>query len=102
LATATGATRIVVLPVTHTSPPAARTAVEIPRAVKASLGLDAAPSWIMCDEFNEFAWPGFDMGKTDAGRPSFGFLPRGLITSVRAEVAAARARRAFKTVSRDA
>ena len=97
----TGETRIAVLPVTHTPPDATRSAIEIPPAVKAHLMLDAAPSWIMCDEFNEFDWPGFDVGKTPAGASSFGLLPRGLIDAVRAEAAAARARGAFKTIPRD-
>jgi len=86
---------------THTRPGAERSAVEVPRSAKTQLGLSAAPSWIMCDEFNEFTWPGFDAGKTPAGKPSFGFLPRGTIAAVRAEALAARARGAFKSVSRD-
>lgn len=101
LQTKTDATRVAVLPVTHTPPAPARSAVEIPRAVKAQLGLSAARSWIVCDEFNEFIWPGFDAGKTPAGKPSFGFLPRGVIAAVRAEAASARARGAFKSVPRD-
>jgi hypothetical protein len=97
----TGATRIAVLPITHAPPVSNRSAVEIPRQVKAMLGLSAARSWIMCDEFNEFMWPALDAGRTPAGKPSFGFLTRGLVAVVRAEAAAARARGAFKTVSRD-
>jgi len=75
--------------------------VEIPRATKAQLGLSAAPSWVMCDEFNEFIWPGFDTGKTPSGSPTFGFLPRGVIAAIRKEAAAARARGTFKTIRRD-
>ncbi len=97
-----GATRVAVLPVTHTRPRPERSAVEIPRLVKAQLRLDPVRSWVICDEFNEFTWPALDTGRTPAGKPSFGYLPRGLIASIRAEAAAARARGAFKTVSRDA
>ncbi len=96
-----GALRVAVLPMTHTRPGAGRSAVEVPRSAKAQLGLGSAPSWIMCDEFNEFTWPGFDAGKTPAGKPSFGFLSRGTLGAVRAEALAARARGAFKSVSRD-
>lgn len=97
-----GATRVAVLPVTHARPEPTRSAVELPAKAKTQLGLSAARSWIICDEFNEFTWPGFDAGKTPAGKPSFGFLPRGVIAAVRAEASAARARGAFKSVPRDA
>jgi mRNA-degrading endonuclease toxin of MazEF toxin-antitoxin module len=97
----TGETRVAVLPITHSPPAATRSAVELPRPVKALLGLSAARSWIMCDEFNEFTWPALDAGKTPAGKPSFGFLTRGVISSVRHEAAAARARGTFKVVPRD-
>lgn len=96
----TGPTRVAVLPVTHTPPEPDRSAVELPRVVKARLGLDPARSWVMCDEYNEFVWPALDAGKTPAGKPSFGFLPRGVLSAVRDEALAARSRGAFKTVSR--
>jgi hypothetical protein len=96
-----GETKIAVVPVTHTKPPASRSAVELPREVKSRLGLDAARSWVICDEANEFTWPGYDIAKTPSGRPSFGFLPRGLLERIRAEFAAARARGAVKPVPRD-
>lgn len=70
LPTKAGATRVAMLPITHTPPAPERSAVEVPRAVKAQLGLSDARSWVMCDEFNEFTWPGFDAGKTPAGKPS--------------------------------
>lgn len=94
-------TRVLVLPMTHTAPGPERSAVEIPRATKAQLGLSAARSWVICDEFNEFIWPGFDVGKTPAGKPAYGFLPRGAIAAIRKEATAARARGAFKSVRRD-
>lgn len=94
-------TRVAVVPITHAKPSAERSVVEIPPHVKAQLSLSSARSWIMCDEFNEFVWPGFDLGKTPSGKSNFGFLPRGLMAAVRAQAAAAHARGAFKTVSRD-
>jgi hypothetical protein len=96
-----GATRVAVVPVTHRAPTEDRSAVEIPAQVKSQLGLSVAPSWIICDEFNEFVWPGFDLGKTSSGRATFGFLPRGVIAQVRSEAAAARTRGRLKQVSRD-
>ena len=94
-------TRLLVAPMTHARPGSTRTAILVPSAVKAHLGLDSASSWIMCDEVNEFDWPGWDVGKTPKGTTSYGFLPRGLIAAVRSEVAAAYRRGAFRTVDRD-
>lgn len=38
----------------------ADTALPVPPAVRRTPGLDEAPSWVMTDEVNLFAWPGFD------------------------------------------
>jgi hypothetical protein len=57
-----GVDRIVtVAPPTHRPPRDRAVAIEVPPAVKRHLGLDAQRSWIICDEVNEFAWPGFDL-----------------------------------------
>ena len=96
-----GKTRIAMLPVTHSQPDATRRAIVLPVGVKALLGLDESSSWIMCDEYNEFEWPGFDLGKTPAGFATYGRLPPGLLNAVRAEVLAARKARALRVVSRD-
>lgn len=99
--TSSGETRVALLPVTHAEPPASRRAVEIPALVKEKLGLDAERSWIVCDEANEFVWPGFDIAKTASGHPSYGFLPRGLLAKVRSEFVAARQDGRLKSVERD-
>ena len=77
-----------------------RTAVELPPRVKAYLGLSAPRSWIICDEYNEFAWPGVYLEATPAGGASFGFVPDALLERVRIEFRAARARGALKGVPR--
>lgn len=97
-----GAPRVAVVPITHRLPGPSRDTVEIPPQVKAQMGLSVSRSWIICDEFNEFVWPRFDIGETAGGKPTFGFLPRGLIALVRERVAKARARGALKSISRDA
>jgi hypothetical protein len=60
--------------------------VEIPRAVKRRLGLDASPSWIVTSEFNAFLWPGPDISAalTNAEYESFfhGVLPQHLTDRV--------------------
>ena len=96
----TGIRRVAVCPVTSQQPDSTRSAVEMPRRVKTHLGFDAARSWIVCDEYNEFDWPGVDLDRTSTGAAAFGHVPDALVDRVRAEMLAARARGALKRVSR--
>lgn len=91
---------IAVAPVT-TQFSARRESVELPIGVKRKLGLDLRRSWIVCDELNQFEWPGFDLNPTPSGAPSFGFIPLSLLQRVRASSEAARVRGGLKMVSRD-
>jgi hypothetical protein len=52
---------VAVVPITHSQPRDPNAAVEIPLPVKRHLGLDSEHSWVILDELNEFAWPGFDL-----------------------------------------
>ena len=75
---------VTVAPITHTPPRNPLLAIEIPPRVKQHLGLDAKPSWIVVDEFNEFVWPGFDL-RPVPGNPSrydYGFLPPALFATI--------------------
>ena len=66
-----------VAPITHSPPVDLRVAFALPAAVKQHLGLDAERSWVILDEVNEFAWPGYDLrpiGKS-RDRYAYGFLP---------------------------
>src|SRR5208337_1746796 len=74
------ATIVTVAPITHTAPSDPAAAMEIPPKVKQHLGLDCERSWIILDEFNEFAWPGFDLRPVPGkpGRYEYGFLPPAL------------------------
>jgi hypothetical protein len=58
--------------------------MEIPPKVKQHLGLDSERSWIVLDEFNEFAWPGFDLRPLPGapGRYEYGFLPPALYRKI--------------------
>ena len=81
-----GQTSVTVAPITHLEPKAGANAVEIPARVKQYLGLDNERSWIICDELNEFIWPGYDLYPVPAGRPGqfdYGFLPPALYDKVR-------------------
>ena len=75
---------VTVAPITHTQPSDPSLAIEIPAKVKQHLGLDAERSWIVLDEFNEFAWPGFDLRPVPGkpGRYSYGFLPPALFSRI--------------------
>ncbi|HME20211.1 MAG TPA: hypothetical protein VKI44_02395 [Acetobacteraceae bacterium] len=84
-----GTIMVRVAPVTHSPPSTAATALEIPRAVKRHLGLDDERSWIILDEVNEFAWPGFDLRPIPPSRDRFtyGFLPPRLFDQMTARLA---------------
>ncbi len=79
-------TRVLVLPITHTTPYPSIEAVEIPALVKKRLGLDGSPSWVVLSEWNEFVWPGPDLRRlpnTDDSSVAYGILPPALFTVIR-------------------
>ena len=81
-----GATRVLVLPVTHSPPDQARFAVEIPTSVKRRLGLDGERSWVVLSEWNEFTWPGPDLRPLAHGvaaSVAYGVLPPALFDTIR-------------------
>ena len=60
----------IVVPITHSPPYDPVTAIEIPEAERARLGLDSDRCWIVVSEYNVFTWPGPDL------RPIPGREPR--------------------------
>lgn len=81
-----GATRVLVLPITHRTPDDPAVAAEIPVAVKRRLKLDDARSWIVLSEWNDFAWPGPDLRRApgaDNSSIAYGMLPPRLFAAVR-------------------
>jgi len=89
-------------PVTH-RPPASDAAVELPPRVKAHLGLDDQPAWIVTDELNQFVWPGFDLRLVKGAKNGFayGFLPPKLFEKVRQSVLSAAQQHRTHIVNRD-
>ena len=85
-------TRVVVAPVTSRPPQADQSAIELPGALKGALKLDPSPSWVICSEVNQFEWPGFDLGRTPQGEPSYGRIPGSLLQRIREEIVKAKAR----------
>lgn len=80
------AARVYVLPITHSAPVKGTPATQIPAAVCRSARLDAAGSWVILSEFNEFVWPGFDLNVVPGRTPrsvAYGFLTAGFFASVR-------------------
>jgi hypothetical protein len=79
-------THVYALPITHSAPMPGTEALEIPAAVCRSAGLDAARSWVVLSEFNEFVWPGFDLRIIPGRNPrtmAYGFLPSGFFAKMR-------------------
>lgn len=69
---------VTVLPITHMPPSDLATALEIPAATKARLGLDDERSWIVLTEANRFVWPGPDLRPAIQGvaqSAAYGVLP---------------------------
>lgn len=81
-----GLTMVLVAPITHSEPDADTQAVELPPRVKQHLGLDDARSWVVVDEVNEFAWPGFDLAPNPGGEIAYGHLPSKLYEKIRLRV----------------
>ena len=99
-----GETQVVVVPVTHSPPPHIDMALELPRAVKQHLGLDAERSWVVISESNLFDWPGPDLrraGDRDDSSVAYGFLPPRFFAELRRRFitleTAARSRRVKRT-----
>jgi hypothetical protein len=94
---------VTVVPITHTPPTDPADAVEIPSALKAHLGLDDLPSWIVVTETNDFFWPGPDLRPRPGVRPrrfDFGMLPPRFFAHLRDRILQAHRHRRLNRISR--
>jgi hypothetical protein len=94
---------VTVVPVTHTPPTNPDDAVEIPAALKAHLGLDDLPSWIVVTETNDFLWAGPDLWPIPGTKPNrfdYGMLPTRFFAHVRDRILQAHLRRRLDRVQR--
>jgi hypothetical protein len=76
---------VVILPITH-APSRGSVAVEIPPRVRAALGLDDEPCWVIVSEYNVDEWPNAGL-RTLPGRSrtfSYGLLPPRLFANIKA------------------
>jgi hypothetical protein len=94
---------VTVVPVTHTPPTDPADAIGIPPAVKAHLGLDDLPSWIVVTETNDFLWPGPDLRPRQGVTPArfdYGILPPRFFAHVRERILQAHLARKLSTIPR--
>lgn len=77
-----------VAPITTKPPDPNAAAHELPAAVCRHLGLDAARSWVVLNELNQFGWPGFDLHPIPGSknRFSYGFIPPRLFAQIVTEI----------------
>jgi hypothetical protein len=94
---------VTVVPVTHSPPRNPEDAVEIPPALKAHLGLDDLPSWIVVTETNDFLWPGPDIRPVSRSKSEqfhYGMLPPKFYAIVRDKILQAHLHRRLNRVER--
>ena len=90
--------RVFILPITHSRPIDDPTsAIEIPPQVRAAIGLDFEPQWVILSECNSFIWPGYDVRV----EPQFGRVPPRFHSVVKEAVQARIATKTLKIVGRD-
>lgn len=76
---------VVILPITHTAASGDTVGIEIPVRVRAAIGLDDAPSWVIVSDHNVDEWPNAGLA-TIPSRPgtfSYGFVPPGLFKQIK-------------------
>jgi hypothetical protein len=80
--------RVVVAPITHRAPSNPDEAIEMPRATKVRLRLDAERSWVVASDLNQFTWPGVDLRPTRRGGSDvvYGFAPATLVNELRSRI----------------
>lgn len=81
--------RCVVVPITHREPEGRSVGMEIPEAIRRTLGLDERRQWIIVSEGNAFAWPGPDLRAIpDLDPPTviYGTLPKRVFALVLAHM----------------
>jgi hypothetical protein len=80
-----GRRRVVILPITHTRPSRGTKGVELPAPVRAVLGLDDAPCWVIVSEYNIDDWPNAGIAPVPGRAPefSYGHLPPGLFEKIK-------------------
>lgn len=98
-----GSVRVIVAPITHSSPDDPEDSIEVPCEVAVSLGLDEQDHWVRVDELNSFEWPGFDLRPVPrTGQYAYGMMPKDLYLKIQARILERNAAKRIRPVSRDA
>jgi hypothetical protein len=95
--------QVLVLAVTHTPPNDPFDAVALPNHLKAAVGLDDRPAWIVTTEGNAFVWPGPDIRPVPGRVPPvvvYGRMPTALMRKVVESYLANRTRQRARLVQR--
>ena len=103
VAVAVNEREVVALGITHIAPANPAEAVEVPAAVKRTLGLDDKRSWVVVTEANIFKWPGPDIRPIRGSDPPtaiFGQIPAALLQRIARALLAIRKRQRLRIVQR--
>jgi len=96
-----GRRQVLVAPITHRRPEPPAEGILIPPRVKAQLGLDAEPSWVIVTDLNAFEWPGADLYRVPGGGGlAYGELPQSLLAAIVEAIREARRRGASPMTTR--
>ena len=96
------APRVTVLPITSQAPRPGTIALAVPDDVKGLMGLSRTrPAWVIIDDANVFAWPGYDLVPQPGGGFVRGVVTRGFFQLVRSAVSAAHRRKRPRRIERD-
>ena len=78
---------VVLLPITHSAPTGGTVGIEVPAAVRAHLGLDEQPCWVVISDHNIDEWPNPGLQPVPGDRDVFayGFIPPRLFASIKAK-----------------
>lgn len=92
-----------VVPITHSPPENPEDSIEVPPAVRKSLGLDDEQQWVRLDELNAFGWPGYDLRPVPGKKAKYdyGMLPKDLYLEVQKGILKRNLAKKVKTTSRD-
>ena len=94
---------VTVVPITHVPPADPMDAIEMPAVLKAHLGLDESPSWIIVTETNDFLWPGPELRPRKNVTPArfdYGMLPPRFFIHLRERILQAHRARKLQSVPR--
>lgn len=96
-----GRERVTLLPLTSQKPRRGTNALPVPNSIAKGIGFEAArQSWLILDEANVFAWPGYDLVPQGNGRFARGTVTASFFRQVVHAVLAIRSRGRLRKIDR--